>query len=247
MRIPNGTKCKVHVPHESSAYVTTSRKPARRVNVAFAEVSLSNGVSVQDARCSDGAPANFERIYSPTNSMRPIGLHITGVENKGMIRIHKPIIHKRLQKLCPECEVVSSVKGKVALREKIERKGNVKVYDELRYTVVVPGDYRRYVKRCHTITKSMIGSKYVKVRNHWKNPERAYRGYHLHVDTGVCCYEIQVHTPRSLIFREDEMSRWTYERTKHHPGLGLLLAALLVVYSPRVQIEALQVSALFNG
>ena len=137
----------------------------------------------------------------------------------------------KIRKMCEKHEVewYSSVKSKEAIKRK--KRKNKKIYDALRYTIIC--EYGKYREVCRSIMSQLPEGE---IKNHWGMRDRAYRGYHIRVSSGLCKYEIQIHNPLSLEYREDKMSREIYKRLDERSNV---VEFFLMIYSLPMQLSML--------
>ena len=119
----------------------------------------------------------------------------------------------------------NSIKSLVSIENKISK--GKKIKDSLRYTIVC--DLDNYTTVCDLLEHSYDCSS----TNHWIQ-NKAYNGYHISVLDYCIPFEIQVHTKRSLYWRDTDVSRKVY-RSKFRKYLQPMMYLLSIL----CQIEAL--------
>lgn len=119
----------------------------------------------------------------------------------------------------------NSIKSLPSIKRKFKR--GKQVNDSLRYTVV--SDVTNYRKTCELLKNTFKCSS----TNHWIQ-NKAYNGYHINVLDFCVPFEIQVHTKRSLFWRDIKISREVY-RSKFRRYLQPMMYLLSIL----CQIEGL--------
>lgn len=124
-----------------------------------------------------------------------------------------PIAYQKLKGNKKINEIVytdNSVKSYQAINKKCKRKEEINDY--LRFTIEVP-NIQEYDIVCNHY-KNKLNT--FKVTNHWKIRNKAYNGYHVYAKTTAKFpYEVQIHTSKSLQYRDNKMSHTLYESSKY--------------------------------
>ena len=79
-----------------------------------------------------------------------------------------------------------------------------------------------------------------KIKNYW-NYLSIYKGINMQVDNILCPFEIQIHTEKSMEFRDNKLGHSLYKLRKNHETNILLCLTILIelIISIDVQLENL--------
>lgn len=163
--------------------------------------------------------------------------------------INYPIALKKLQNIKfskAKLHTCNSVKSISAIKKKIRRKE--KINDYLRFTIEV-SDIKSYTKVCN-LYKDYLEP--FKVTNHWKKNNKAYNGYHIYANTyRNFPYEVQIHTTKSLFWRDNKLSHTLYESSKYALDneqvlLYMICQGLIYYISSELILEALYINFMFQ-
>ena len=140
----------------------------------------------------------------------------------------------------------NSIKSYKSIKTKSNRKDAI--YDYLRFTIEVP-NIKDYVYICKHYKSNLDP---FKVTNHWEKRNKAYNGYHIYANTCTNFpYEVQIHTTKSLYWRDNKLSHTLYESSKYaldHNKVVLYVICQCLIFwiSSELIFESLYINFMFQ-
>ena len=151
-------------------------------------------------------------------------------------RIMYPWTTLYMNKVCPKNAILLEG-NRIKSQEKTQGKLVKKMFinDGLRYTILSENEH--YWDVCNRVTQTVVQDNAQCVcKNHWNNP-RPYNGFHIDVRSCLCNYEIQIHTPKSLEYRNDSFNKKLYELGKENVYTKIMTAPIMHLQSLHVLLD----------
>jgi hypothetical protein len=151
-------------------------------------------------------------------------------------RVMYPCTTLYIYTACPKNATLlkgNRIKSRVKYQEKMMKK--MFINDGLRYTIV--SDRKDYWDVCNNVIQTVTKDNPRCVcKNHWKSM-RPYNGFHIDVRSKLCNYEIQIHTPKSLEYRDDSCNKILYELAKENVFARVVTAPIMHLQSIPVLLD----------